>query len=751
MHSIRNQRKEPSQKTGFCEPSSMRIRNSSEPVSAAMLWTFKAMRIPEIVFLIQEQLPRPELLISLQVARQWYRTGQALVWRRVHWDNTMATEPGEPLPESESVLGVVLSKESLLFKNAYRIRSLDCMFHSQGRTSNVDSSSLLRLLILGKGADLSSQLPKQESSMRVAEADFTAETRNDLHPRNSRITPSRVQRQNNLGLDSLPEGQSDQGSDDTVPVRAIQLRQLMLKGHFDLLSSAASTSSTIANGQGADRAPIPTFVAFKIPTLTRLEIHPLVNSAVDIHLILDSALRLEELVIHSHGHFIDSRLVVDTNDAQDKACSSSQKIHRKLRSLKIQYLKISREELQQIADRCPNVTEFQSLCTPGALWKQRPPLLQQQSPPAGTGLVSTSSTGTVFISTTIPGTAATVDAEQLSIICSLARSWPRLERMHVGQQQGGFHLDSLRETLCAFPRLESIGIPAWDCTKVTMDAIKATQIHAMSSADWSSEPSSSTWSGSLASEARLAPAKFLTSLCIMNVCSSEKVSQALHDYLCWTPHLKEFYAYNTTLYVDQMNNQQELSSGVTATPTPSPSIAPTGATESSSSQAPPLQEGQKVERKRWACSGLERLVVRFARQPWRNLSEPPRRSKETFGFLENLQNLKHLCIKEGLMLEAGREYEALGGLSRLEEVVFTTCYPIPIKVEDMKSWMPLALAEDDGTSKRSVLKKVVVRRQKANTILDRELGGWFQESRPDLDFRFELTDCCEEDYSFHHG
>lgn len=186
---------------------------------------------------------------------------------------------------------------------------------------------------------------------------------------------------------------------------------------------------------------------------------------------------------------------------------------------------------------------------------------------------------------------------------------------------------------------------------------------------------------------------------------------------------------------------------VTAT-TPSPSIAPSGTIEPSWPQVP-LNENQAVERKRWACIGLERLVVRFARQPWRNLSEPPKRSKETFGFLERLQNLKHLCIKEGLMLEAGREYEALAGLSRLEEVVFTTCYPIPIKVADMKAWM--SIGDATGTASSGVLKKVVVRRQKANTVMDKELSEWFKESRPDLAFGFKLTDCCEEEYSFHHG
>ncbi|KAF8981130.1 hypothetical protein BGZ46_003222 [Entomortierella lignicola] len=141
----------------------------------------------------------------------------------------------------------------------------------------------------------------------------------------------------------------------------------------------------------------------------------------------------------------------------------------------------------------------------------------------------------------------------------------------------------------------------------------------------------------------------------------------------------------------------------------------------------------------WACTGLEKLVVRFAHLPWRNLSNPPKRSKDAFSFLKPLKSLKYLSIKEGLMLEAGREYDALIELPALEEIVLTTCYPIPIKPVDMH-WL-------DGGNKeinRGTLKKVVVRRQKANAMLDKEMNQWFQEHRPDLKFSFELNDCEEE-------
>ncbi|KAG0045069.1 hypothetical protein BGZ83_009672 [Gryganskiella cystojenkinii] len=716
-------------------PDTGRIRPSTQEFTQVthLPCTVKALRIPEVVFMIQENLPRSTLLVSLRVARQWYRTGQALVWRKAHWDNTLVTEPQRP------VSGAVVSKESLILENIYRIRSLDCMFHSQGRTSNIDSSVLLRALIYGDGSPLT-----QSSSMAQ---EINIPDRMDESPS---FQPSLSRMTQNLQHNDISLNHGV-----IVPARANRLQQLTLKGHFDLLSSIplplASSCETADHAQVTeDESTKPltltttSFVAFKIPTLTRLEIHPLISSAVDLHWILDSALGLEELVIHSHGSFLDSRLPPFTEDQEVSALhqnGSSQRIHGSLRSLKIQYLKISRDQLQQIADRCPNMVEFQSLCTPGAIWKQRPQL----------------------VTATLPSTPApsqqqnsNPNSDHMSIVCGLAKSWPRLERLHVGQQQGGFHLDSIRETLCSFPRLGSIGIPAWDCTKVTMDTIKATQIELMSSSLSSSRTTEST-----------APARFLTSLCIMNVCSSEKVSQALHDFLCWTPHLKEFNAYNTTLYVDQMNpsisppQQQQQQETPAAFQTPlgvdstevlfdrqNRAEVPSSTPPTAPHQNEAVVAAQTEVPRRWACKSLERLVVRFARLPWRNLSEPPKRSHETFAFLENLENLQHLCIKEGLMLESGREYESLAKLTKLEEVVFTTCYPIPIKSSDMGAWIPSRSTTTTAASS-SALKRVVIRRQKANLTMDRELTEWFKQSRPGVEFGFELTDCCEEEYSFH--
>ncbi|KAF9952727.1 hypothetical protein BGZ70_000503 [Mortierella alpina] len=407
---------------------------------------------------------------------------------------------------------------------------------------------------------------------------------------------------------------------NTRPSTRTSLQRLHLDGHFDLTSSLSTEFSL-------------QYIPINIPTLTHLEISPSVSSAVDIHLILDSAISLQHLLIQSHGSFVDSSTLeqqdVEVHTAVDVALESpvghlrERPLHRSLVSLRIQHLKMGRKELEGVAARCTNLIEFQSLCSPGPLWKQRPSQQQQQD-------------------------ASVNHAPQedpKSLIRTLAGSCPNIERFHIGLQQGGFHLDSIKETLTSFPRLEALGLPAWDCTKVTMETLKSIQLH---------QPLSSSGS-------------FLTILCIMNVCSSERISQAIHDYLCWTPYLKEFYAYNTTLYVEQM------------------------------------------------------------------------------------QNLRHLCIKEGLMLETGREYEALQRLRRLEEVVFATCYPISIKPADMAAWMtePEGLAIEGGGKGAKALKRVVVRRQKANAVTDKEMMEWFREHQPDVQFSYELTDCCEEEYGFH--
>jgi hypothetical protein len=115
--------------------------------------------------------------------------------------------------------------------------------------------------------------------------------------------------------------------------------------------------------------------------------------------------------------------------------------------------------------------------------------------------------------------------------------------------------------------------------------------------------------------------------------------------------------------------------------------------------------------------------------------------------MAGLQNLKRLCIKEGLMLDAGREYDMLARLRGLEEVVFTTCYPIPLKPADM-GWVVAPSSPSVSRSLPSLLKKVVVRRQKANAVLDKEMTRWFDEQGSGVQLSLQLTDCCEEEYRF---
>ncbi|KAG0356445.1 hypothetical protein BC939DRAFT_499887 [Gamsiella multidivaricata] len=692
--------------SGACPGVSL-LFGASEPLRILRpnFWTDKALNIPEIVYSIQEQLDRATLNRSLLVSRLWYLSGHPLVWQTVDWDNTLEGS----------------FQEEVMRRYAYRIETMRCTFHSQGGTSKVDSSSLLREFVVNTN----------EEGLSIHRALSSSD--DDGDDTMAKSLPARGRKFDKDGI-LIP----------TSLVRPrMRLKQLSLKGHFDLQSTEALHSSFSNLGLA-----MPVYITFNIPTLTRLDIHPSVDAAVDIHLILDWANNLQHLIIRSHGSFTNSR---GSQLAEDEAVDSVElgfrnTAHTSLVSLTIQHLKISREELESVMGRCPSLLEFQSVCSPGTLWKARPPPLQfvpqhsQQLQQQQQGLIEHAS-----------GPTVTPTPQQKSLVRTLSELCPDIQRFHIGLQQGGFHADSIRETLRSFPRLGSLGLPAWDCTKVTIEAIKAFQMEQQ--------------------QPPLSPLKtrsggFLTTICIMNVCSSEKVSQAIHEYLCWTPYLKEFCAYNTTLYVEQMQQEgeqqqeagevgevveQDAVNSVDArsaclppsstdysdpqhrpsTSIASPSSFPIGSVTSSSRQPA----------RKWACASLETLVVRFAHLPWRNLSDPPKRSKDTFAFLKPLQSLKRLCIKEGLMLEAGREYEALAELRSLEEVVFTTCYPIPIKPKDLV-WMVR------GGQGKDPLRRVVVRKQKANVELDKEMRGWFSEQRPEVRFEFELTDCCEEEYSF---
>ncbi|KAH7041810.1 hypothetical protein BKA57DRAFT_472722 [Linnemannia elongata] len=731
----------------------------------------RALEIPEIVLLIQEQLDRPSLLISLRIASLWHQVGQHLVWQTINWEN--ATSNNFAVASANADARTI---EGMMVENSHRIRTLRCMFHSQAGTSFVDSSVLLRTMLTattGGGG-------REEGGNR-------ARTRN--------------------------------------------LRTLSLRGHFSLQSigyrddSSADTATTTP-------LPLPSaprYIPFHIPTLAHLDIRPSVNSAVDLHLILDTAIGLRTLVVDSHGSFVDSSSYLYTFQStplDSEAIIPKHHIypaHESLVSLKIQHLKMSRQELEGVAARCPNLVEFQSLCSPATLWRPSP----GSQPPHQHQHQQQHQQDMEFLHTTQQQQEQEDLNNSKSLVGTLAKYCPKIQRFHVGLQQGGFHTDLVRDALTCFPSLVSFGLPTTDCTKATMDVIKASQLPYRPSTTTTSPPGS--WKCGMRELPAMRGGSFLTSLTIMNVSSSEKVSQALHEFLCWTPYLKEFYAYNTTLYLEHMQSptgevvemqeplpvvvapqpvatapdQQdqylprrrssssssgssggcgriELAdvyirvsehesgseegvldsrTGVTVS-NPSlvhtlvtpPTVTPSSSGLSSTPVATPIgstscgQQHSQQQQQRWACSGLETLVVRFAHLPWRNNTQPPKRSKDSFAFLTGLQKLKRLCIKEGLMLEAGREYDSLAQLQGLEEVVFTTCYPIPIKPSDL-DWV----AAVSPLSSSSLLKKVVVRRQKANTVLDREMIRWFEEREREgcrVKLSLQLTDCCEEEYRF---
>ncbi|KAF9274878.1 hypothetical protein BGZ74_004210, partial [Mortierella antarctica] len=358
--------------------------------------------------------------------------------------------------------------------HSHRIRILHCMFHSQGKINSVDTSVLLDSFV----------------------GTPTPATRDQV--------PSLIPRQ-------------DASRPHSIPWPRKRLEQLFLNGHFDLQLTPPQSE-----------APLPTqFFTFHIPTLIHLEIQASSNTPVDIHLILDSALRLKRLAIHSHGSFQDSQgspSSLTTTTATSGP--DNRKTHECLQFLKIQYLKINQQQLAEIGSRCPNLVEFQSLSSPGNIWKQRPDPVAYLAP---------------SVSQQQQLQEQPQQQAEMSLVRKLAQSCPRLTKLHVGHQQGGFHLDSISEALTLFPNLTSFGLPALDCSKTTMDTIKGLQ---------------QRWYASCLSQGSTIrhSTNILTKLTIMNVSSSERISQAIHDYLCWSPFLRELYAYNTTLYLEQMQS-----------------------------------------------------------------------------------------------------------------------------------------------------------------------------------------------------
>ncbi|KAG0289981.1 hypothetical protein BGZ96_006521 [Linnemannia gamsii] len=355
----------------------------------------RALEIPEIVLLIQEQLDRPSLLVSLRITSLWNQIGRHLVWHTVDWDNATNN-----VTHSRTV-------EDKMLENSHRIRTLRCMFHSQAGTSYADSSALLRTLLTTSGGE--------------------------------------------------------RGEGDSVRTKA--LRTLSLRGHFSLQSIGSRlVSSTDTTTSPLPLLPsTPRYIPFLIPSLAHLDIRPSVNSAVDLHLILNTAIGLRTLVIDSHGSFVDSNNVNNNLDTFQSAQGAPQglegitsehqhpvyPVHEALVSLKIQHLKMSRQELESVAARCLNLVEFQSHCSSATLWKLPPgsqhPQQQQYHHQQQ---------------------QQQQEQEQLnsrkSLVTVLAKLCPKIQRFHVGLQQGGFHTDLVRDTLTAFPGLVSFGLPATD-------------------------------------------------------------------------------------------------------------------------------------------------------------------------------------------------------------------------------------------------------------------------------------------------
>ncbi|KAG0238074.1 hypothetical protein BGW42_007628 [Actinomortierella wolfii] len=218
--------------------------------------------------------------------------------------------------------------------------------------------------------------------------------------------------------------------------------------------------------------------------------------------------------------------------------------------------------------------------------------------------------------------------------------------------------------------------------------------------------------------------------------------------------------------------------------------------------------------RRWACTQLRTLKVRFARLPWRvrRSSDPPsprtpthaqqsrlssaHSSKETipsspptspilqpqqqlacssrhstpsvctatttsscspelnrdlYHFLTPCTRLERLLIKEGLVLQQGREYDSLGALSNLEYLVWTTCYPVPIQEADME-WLQPKNAADCEIAKEPLmmpaprLRKVIIRRSKLGDYKNEQaIVDWFQRHRPNIEFAFQLTHEWDDD------
>ncbi|KAF9583892.1 hypothetical protein BGW38_008193 [Lunasporangiospora selenospora] len=503
MDSIRDQRNQPSQPTSKYAREHPLVPEScvfaatfvalpsTLPEPAAPLLPFKsenamskALSIAEIVLLIQKQLDRPSLLASLQVNRSWNVIGQHLVWESVLWENTLEDEVQNKMVEH---LG--------------RIRELRCSFNAQADSSpcRLNSSKLLRL-VLGYHQGLAVSHSRDHSSIGP-ETGKDSEWHQFSPPPHSLScnTPSSVRRplQHSSVLHKGQGVDSPIIAAQTPTTSKLRLRRLHLEGYFDLQQTLNNSNINaiheyrhlIGSGPRLTRG-LATLVSFSIPSLTRLVISPAVDIAVDIHLVLDSAIGLEYLTIRSHGSFVDSTIparLLDQYDQEQEPIEEaieyrprSYPAHWTLKSLKIQHLKISQEDLEQVMARCPNLIEFYSLSSPGALWRQRavhgaagllPPLV---IPP--TDNLTQQHTHPSLQSLSIP-----LSASQLSLVGSIARSCPKIEKFHVGLQHGGLHLDSIREIMSLFPRLDSLGIPAWDCSKAAMESIKQAQTKAVGS------------------------------------------------------------------------------------------------------------------------------------------------------------------------------------------------------------------------------------------------------------------------------
>ncbi|KAF9925149.1 hypothetical protein FBU30_005005 [Linnemannia zychae] len=497
-----------------------------------------------------------------------------------------------------------------MVKNIRRMRTLRCMFHSQTGTSYIDSSILLRTLLMGSGDGLDSKTDEFKTNM---------------------------------------------------------LKVLSLRGHFNL--QTIGQRSVIGSTGGGDVVTTPNYIPFCIPTLVHLDIRPSVNSAIDLHLILDTAIGLRTLVIDSHGSFVDSNSNYAVNTLQSQSFPSANS----LMTLTTSVVGLEHASEAKISHR-----------------------------QAHKSLSCYSLEDSAWFSPTVSASTTAITAQKS---CThLSDLMPKDNKMQHSStsEEKGYDIAETRNPSSSTQPINILPLELQrDCGR-----------------DGGNRSEQSDVRGSLPE---------------LSHNDSGIEGEESESTGCVRGGVTVHPSYEADIH--------DISSVTLSLALPPASLA-------SSTPVATSDFSSKRRQQQWACTKLETLAVRFAHLPWRNGTEPPKRSKETFAFLAGLQKLKRLYIKEGLMLESGREYDALGGLRGLEEVVFTTCYPIPIKPTDME-WIAVAATSPSSSNSISLaLKKIVVQRQKSNAALDKEMIRWFNEHGAGVQLSLQLIDCCEEEDRF---